>query len=156
MLFAKQKGKNLEGQINKIIRRKRKQVVGQLRKSKSFYFISPADSKIHRDIYIDSEDLLGAKPGDKVTVGKISKKEGSSRMLNPEGEVLEVLGEEGTLDADVISIAREFGIPTLFNKSVLREAEKINIEITKEEISKRIDFRNKNVFTIDPKDAKDL
>ena len=33
VLFAKQKGKNLEGQITKVIRRKRKQVVGQLRKS---------------------------------------------------------------------------------------------------------------------------
>jgi ribonuclease R len=153
VLFAKQKGKNLEGQITKVIRRKRKQVVGQLRKSKSFFFISPDDSKIHRDIYIDAEDLMGAKSGDKVTVGKIKW---DDRMLNPEGEVLEVLGEEGTFDAEVISIAREFGILTLFNKAVIREAEKINIEITSEEISERIDFRNKNVFTIDPKDAKDF
>lgn len=153
VLFAKQKGKNLEGQITKVIRRKRKQVVGQLRKSKSFFFISPDDSKIHRDIYIDAEDLMGAKPGDKVTVGKIKW---DDRMLNPEGEVLEVLGEEGTLDAEVISIAREFGILTVFNKTVIREAEKINMEITSEEIDKRIDFRNKNVFTIDPKDAKDF
>ena len=153
VLFAKQKGKNLEGQITKVIRRKRKQVVGQLRKSKSFYFISPDDSKIHRDIYIDVEDLLGAKPGDKVTVGKIKW---DDRMLNPEGEVLEVLGEEGTLDAEVISIAREFGILTVFNNDVIREAEKINIEITDVGIGNRIDFRNKNVFTIDPTDAKDF
>jgi ribonuclease R len=153
VLFAKQKGKNLEGQVTKVIRRKRKQVVGQLRKSKSFYFISPDDSKIHRDIYIDKEYLQGAQPGDKVTVGAIKW---DDRMLNPEGEVVEVLGEEGTLDAEVISIAREFGIPTLFNKKVIQEAEKTNIQITNEEISKRIDFRNKNVFTIDPKDAKDF
>lgn len=153
VLFAKQKGKNLEGQITKVIKRKRKQVVGRLRKSKSFYFISPYDSRIHRDIYIDAEDLLGAKPGDKVSVGKIKW---DDRMLNPEGEVLEVLGEEGTLDAEVISIAREFGIPTDFKRSVIQEAEKIKIEITDEEKSKRIDFRDKNVFTIDPKDAKDF
>jgi ribonuclease R len=153
VLFAKQKGKNLEGQITKVIKRKRKQVVGRLRKSKSFYFISPNDSRIHRDIYIDAEDLLGAKPGDKVSVGKIKW---DDRMLNPEGEVLEVLGEEGTLDAEVISIAREFGIPTDFKRSVFQEAEKIKIEITDEEKSKRTDFRDKNVFTIDPKDAKDF
>ena len=128
-------------------------MVGQLRKSKSFYFISPDDSKIHRDIYIDVEDLQGAKPGDKVTVGKIKW---DDRMLNPEGEVLEVLGKEGTLDAEVISIAREFGILTVFNNDVIREAEKINIEITDAEIDNRIDFRNKNVFTIDPTDAKDF
>ncbi|MBT8377756.1 MAG: ribonuclease R [Ignavibacteria bacterium] len=153
VFFAKQKGKNLEGQITKVIRRKRKQFVGQLRKSKSFYFISPDDVKIHRDIYIDREDLHGAKPGDKVTVGKINW---DDRMLNPEGEVVEILGEEGTLDAEVISIAREFGIPTAFSKSVLREAEEINISITEEDVNKRIDFREKNVFTIDPRDAKDF
>jgi exoribonuclease R len=56
-LFAKQKGKNLEGQITQVVKRKRKEFVGQLKKSKSFYFITPDDSKIHRDIYIDKEDL---------------------------------------------------------------------------------------------------
>ena len=153
VLFAKQKGKNLEGQISKVIRRKRKQFVGQLRKSKSFYFISPDDSKIHRDIYIDRGDLKGAKPGDKVTVGKIKW---DDRMLNPEGEVVEILGEEGTLDAEVVSIAREFGIPTVFKKAVIRESEKIEFVTTNEEVGQRIDFRDKNVFTIDPKDAKDF
>jgi ribonuclease R len=153
VLFAKQKGKNLEGQITKVIRRKKKQVVGLLRKSKSFYFISPDDSKMHRDIYIDKEDLHGAKPGDKVTVGKIIWED---RMLNPEGEVLEVLGKEGTLVAEVVSIAREFQIPTTFDKRVMKEVEKIEHGITDDIVSKRMDFRDKNVFTIDPKDAKDF
>jgi len=153
VLFAKQKGKNLEGQITKVIERKRKEIVGQLKKSKSFYFVTPDDPKIHRDIYVDAKSLKESKTGDKVAVGNISWED---RMQNPVGEIVEVIGKEGTLHAEVTSIAREFGIPFLFNEKTHLEAEKINFEIDEAEIGKRIDFRSKNVFTIDPVDAKDF
>jgi ribonuclease R len=153
VLFAKQKGKNLEGQITKIIERKRKEIVGQLKKSRSFYFVTPDDPKIHRDIYIDENSLKESKAGDKVAVGNISWED---RMQNPVGEVVEVIGKEGTLKAEVTSIAREFGIPFLFNEKILHEADNINLDISEYELNKRLDFRSKNVFTIDPVDAKDF
>ena len=153
VLFAKQKGKNLEGQITKVIERKRKEIVGQLKKSRSFYYVTPDDPKIHRDIYIDEKRLKDSKAGDKVAVGKISWED---RMQNPVGEIVEVIGKEGTLHAEVTSIAREFGIPFLFNEKTILEAENINLEISDEEINKRLDFRKQTVFTIDPVDAKDF
>ncbi len=153
VLFAKQKGKNLEGQITKVIERKRKEIVGQLKKSRSFYFVTPDDPKIHRDIYVDEKSLKESKAGDKVAVGNISWED---RMQNPEGEIVEVIGKEGTLHTEVTSIAREFGIPFLFTEKTHLEAEKINLEIDEEEIARRLDFRSKNVFTIDPVDAKDF
>jgi len=153
VLFAKQKGKNLEGQITKIIERKRKEIVGQLKKSKSFYFVTPDDPKIHRDIYIESKNLHNSKTGDKVAIGNISWED---RMLNPVGEIIEVIGKEGSLQAEITSIAREFGIPISFDKKTMQETESLSPEIGEEEITKRLDFRNKNVFTIDPIDAKDF
>ena len=152
-LFAKQKGKNIEGQIVNVVERKRKEYVGIIKKSKSFFFISPDDAKLHRDIYINESKLNGAVSGDKVVVGKVVW---DSSMLNPEGEVIEVLGKAGTHDTDIISIAREFDLKYKFPSSVLAEAESISTEIPKDEIKKRIDYRNKNVFTIDPEDAKDF
>ena len=152
-LFAKQKGKNIEGQIVNVVERKRKEYVGIIKKSKSFFFISPDDAKLHRDIYINESKLNGAVSGDKVVVGKVVW---DSSMLNPEGEVIEVLGKAGTHDTDIISIAREFDLKYKFPASVLAEAESISTEIPKDEIKKRIDYRNKNVFTIDPEDAKDF
>ena len=152
-LFAKQKGKNIEGQIVNVIERKRKEYVGIIKKSKSFYFISPDDPKIHRDIYIDESKLNGAKSGDKVVVGKLVW---DTSMLNPEGEVIEALGKAGTHDTEIISIARDFELKYKFPASVLAEAESISNRISKEEIKKRIDYRDKNVFTIDPEDAKDF
>ena len=153
VLFAKQKGKNLEGQITKVIERKRKEIVGQLKKSRSFYYVTPDDPKIHRDIYVNEKSLKKSKEGDKVAVGKIIWED---RMQNPVGEIVEVIGKEGTLKSEVTSIAREFGIPFSFDKKILHEAESISTEINADEISRRVDFREKNVFTIDPVDAKDF
>ncbi len=153
VLFARQKGKNIEGQIVKVIKRKREEVVGTLKKSKSFYFIEPDDPGIYRDIYIDKSNLAGAVEGDKVIIGNI---EWDSSMQNPEGKVIEVIGKAGSLDAEVISIAREFNLIYKFPPKVLHEANEISIRINEEEIKKRIDFRNKIVFTIDPEDAKDF
>ena len=59
-LFAKQKGKNIEGQIVNVIERKRKEYVGIIKKSKSFFFISPDDPKLHIDIDINESKLYGA------------------------------------------------------------------------------------------------
>ena len=152
-LFAQRKGKNKEGQIVNIIERKRKEIVGILRKSKSFYFVEPDETKIHRDIYVSSKKLNKAVDGDKVVVSKI---EWEQAQLNPEGVITEVLGKAGTYDTEIASIAREFGIRYKFNKAVIQTAEGLTNRISESEIEKRLDFRNKNVFTIDPKTAKDF
>lgn len=152
-LFAKQKGKNIEGQIVKVIERKRKEYVGVIKKSKSFYFMSPDDPKIQRDIYIDESKTAGAKTGDKVVVGNLLWE---NPLLNPEAEVIEILGKSGSQDTEIISLAREFDLKYKFNSEVLLDAENIESKISKDEIKTRLDFRNKNVFTIDPEDAKDF
>lgn len=153
VLLAKQKGKNVEGQVVSVIERSRKEVIGVLKKSNSFFFIVPDDPKIHRDIYIDKDKLNGAKQGEKVVVGKIAW---DTSMLNPEGEILEVIGEAGSHDAEIISIAREFNLNYKFSPPIQNEASSIELKITPEIENERIDFREKNVFTIDPEDAKDF
>jgi len=152
-LFANKKGKNIEGQIINVIKRNKEEIVGTLRKSKSFYFVKPDDNLFYRDIYIDKEDLSGAVEGDKVIAGKINW---DSSLLNPEGKIIEVIGKAGSPDADVISIAREFELPYKFSHNVLDEAEAVSEKIPDKEIKGRLDYRDKIVFTIDPEDAKDF
>lgn len=152
-LLAKQKGKNLEGQVTNILFRKKVEIPGVLKKTKAFYFVTPDDPSIHKDIYINSTTLQGAKKGDKVLVGKI---DWDTTKHNPEGEIVEVFGPKDSLDTEVISIAREFNLAYKFSKSCLKEAENISIEVTEDELKRRIDFREKVVMTIDPYDAKDF
>ncbi len=153
VLFANKKGKNFEGQIVKVIDRNKKEIVGTLKKSKSFYFVKPDDTSIHKDIYIDKTDLAGAEEGDKVIAGHILW---NNSMLNPEGKIIEVIGKAGSFDAEIASIAREFNIIYKFPPKVIHEANEIELNITPDEIKKRKDYRNKIVFTIDPEDAKDF
>ncbi|HEY6906150.1 MAG TPA: ribonuclease R, partial [Ignavibacteriaceae bacterium] len=152
-LFAHKKRKNIEGQIIKIVKRKREEIVGTLKKSHSFWFIKPDDLKIHRDIYINPDKLNGAKIGDKVIVGNIVW---DTSMLNPEGDVVQSLGKTGSFDTDIASLAEEFHLPYRFSKEVIHEAESISLNISDEDLNKRVDYRNKIVFTIDPVDAKDF
>ena len=124
VLFAKQKGKNLEGQIIKVIERRRQEIIGTLHKSKSFYFVNPDDHRIHRDIYIPKINLKNAKENDKVIVGII---EWEKSMINPEGVIIEVLGKEGSLDAELAAIAKEFNLPNKFPDNVLDETKSIEL-----------------------------
>jgi ribonuclease R len=152
-IFASQKGKNIEGQIINVIKRKREQIVGTLKKNKSLYFVQPDEREIHKDIYVEANHLLKAKVGDKVAVGGI---EWTNSKLNPVGRIEEVLGKAGNYSTEIMSIAKEFGLPNKFAPALLTEMESTAYKTTTAEIKKRVDFRSKNVFTIDPVDAKDF
>jgi ribonuclease R len=152
-LFAKQKGKNLEGQITRILKRKKVEIPGILRKTKSFYFVAPDDPSIHKDIYVDPAKLKGARKGDRVVASNI---DWDDPVRNPEGEIIEVLGKESSPDSDIIALVREFNLKHTFSEECLKEAEEVEVEVSEEELNNRIDFRDANVITIDPYDAKDF
>lgn len=152
-LFAKRKGKNIEGQITSVVSRKRQNIVGTLKRSHVSYFVKPDEPEIHRDIYVDKENLKGAKVGDKVIVANIIWE---TSLLNPEGEIIELIGKAGTKDTELSAIAYEFNLPFKFSQKTLNEAENISDKFSKDELKARIDFRDHNVFTIDPVDAKDF
>jgi ribonuclease R len=152
-LLAQSKGKSLEGEIVKIIERSKNEVIGTLHESGSFFFVVPDESVFHKDVFIPKSKLKNAKDGDKVVVGKIKWE---NPAYHPEGEVLEILGRAGTYDVEIAALAREFDLPYRFPRKVLKEAEKISSVIPPSEIKKRKDLRKENIFTIDPKDAKDF
>lgn len=142
-----------EGRVERVIKRAHTQVVGRFEKSKNFGFVIPDDRRLSRDLYIHEKDSMGAETGDKVVV-KITKY--SEQNRNPEGKIVEVLGQAGTNEAEIQSIIKMHGLPEEFPKKVLRQAERIELDIPKEEIDRRKDFRDDIVVTIDGSDAKDL
>lgn len=152
-LFARKRGKNFEGQIIDIIKRKREEIVGILHRTDSFYFVEPDDASFHRNIYIAPAKLKGAEVGDKVLVHNLAW---PNPNLNPEGEIKESLGKAGSYDTEIASIALQFDLSYKFSKKVLKESESIPEEIPQEEIKNRLDLRQKDIITIDPKDAKDF
>ena len=152
-LLSNKRGKNIEGKIVKIIRRKFNEVIGSVIKRKTDYFVESNDKSIHAKFFIAKENLNGAKSGDLVIIRDIIWEHNSS---TPEGRIMEVLGKTDSFGADTAAIAHEFDIQTQFPKSVEKELNQLSTIIDQEEISTRLDLRDENIFTIDPIDAKDF
>jgi ribonuclease R len=153
LLFPKRKGHKNEGQIVEILERKKTHYVGVLEVSKNFGFVIPDSQLMPYDIFIPKSKLKKAKTGQKVLVNITDWPQHSN---NPFGEIVEVLGNPGDNDVEMKSILADFDFPLSFPDKVLAEAEKISLNIPKEEIARRKDYRKVWTITIDPVDAKDF
>ena len=142
-----------EGAIIKVLEREITKVVGEFQSNKTFGFVIADEKKFNQDIYIPKKYFSGAKDGDKVVV-QITIWPQAGRK--PEGKIIEVLGPKGEKEVEILSIIRAHGLPEEFPKKVLEEAQKVAVPIPQEEIDRRLDIRDLNIFTIDGEDAKDL
>ena len=142
-----------EGAIIKVLEREITKVVGEFQSNKTFGFVIADEKKFNQDIYIPKKYFSGAKDGDKVVV-QITVWPQAGRK--PEGKIIEVLGPKGEKEVEILSIIRAHGLPEEFPKKVLEEAQKVAAPIPQEEIDRRLDIRDLNIFTIDGEDAKDL
>jgi len=144
-------GSSREGAIVKVVQRSTKQVVGIFEKSRNFGFVVPDDNALGTDIFISKSNFGKAKNHQKVVV-KITKY--PRKGMKAEGKIIEVLGYEDETGVDMLSIIKEYNLESEFPKAVLEEAKRVS----KREINKgnRVDLRDKEIFTIDGEDAKDL
>ena len=142
-----------EGAIIKVLEREITKVVGEFQSNKTFGFVIADEKKFNQDIYIPKKYFSGAKDGDKVVVQITIWPQA---VRKPEGKIIEVLGPKGEKEVEILSIIRAHGLPEEFPKKVLEEAQKVAVPISQEEIDRRLDIRDLNIFTIDGEDAKDL
>lgn len=142
-----------ECEVLKVIERKRTEVVGTFKQTGHFAFVVPDDKRITQDIYVPEENFGGAKNGDKVVVS-IDRFE--DRKASPEGRVLRVIGPGNDPAIRVLSLALSMDVRSDFPPVVEQEAERIPDTLPADEIARRLDLREKRVFTIDPVDAKDF
>lgn len=152
-VFPRRRNGKLEGEVTKIIERKRTSFVGVVQMQKNFAFVLPSDRRIYTDIFVSKNDINNAKDGDKVLV---RIKDWKGKSSSPYGVIEKILGKPGEHSTEIHSILAEYGLPYEFPHEVEEYAKNLDTSITSEEISKRKDFRNVLTFTIDPKDAKDF
>lgn len=142
-----------EGKVIKIIKREVTRIVGLFQENKSFGFVVSDDKKFNQDIFIPKRFFAGAKNDDKV-VCEITVWPQENRK--PEGKIIEVLGQKGERGVEIDSIIRAHGLPEEFPKKVIEEANHVAEQDLGDEIGRRVDLRDLNIFTIDGADAKDL
>src|SRR6058998_943269 len=146
-----------EGRVIRILERAHDTIVGTLQRSRNFYYVVPDDPRFVHDIYVhperDQQPGTSANVGDKVVV-RLEPWE--SRHVNPEGEIIEVLGPASAPGVDVLSIIRKYHLPAEFPKDVLDQAERISEKIGSRQLESREDLRKEFIVTIDPDDARDF
>jgi ribonuclease R len=159
-----------EGRVIRILERAHDTIVGTLQRSRNFYYVVPDDPRIVHDVYVgqvskspQDEPAVAGLPlatskvapqvGDKVVV-RLEAWE--SRHVNPEGEIIEVLGPASAPGIDLLSIIRKYHLPTEFPRDVLDQAKGIPETIDARQFDGREDLRREFIITIDPDDARDF
>jgi ribonuclease R len=143
--------------VIRILERANKTLTGTLKRSHVFYYIIPSDPRIIQDILVPdpAASNLNPKPqiDDKVVV---ELKPWEQRHINPEGEILEILGKTHTAYAEYQAILHQYSLNPEFPKAVLEEVKKLPAKVPAKDLKNRVDLRKTFVMTIDPQDAKDF
>jgi ribonuclease R len=142
-----------EGEIVRVIKRAKENYIGYIFKEKEMYFVKVEYAGVEKEIHIKKSSLNGAKKGDKVVVDIFEDPKDNNKL---HAKVIEILGAKGEYDTELATLAFELKLPYKFPGEVIAEAESISDKISEKELKGRLDYRNKNVFTIDPEDAKDF
>src|SRR5213595_1187115 len=154
--YARTKGRR-EGRVIRILERAHDTIVGTLQHSRNFYYVVPDDPRIVHDVYVQVPPRapLPKVPtrGDKVVV-RLEAWE--SRHVNPEGDIIELLGPASAPGVDMLSIIRKYHLPTDFPRDVLDEVNRISETVDARKLDGREDLRKKFIITIDPDDARDF
>lgn len=141
-----------EGRIIKVIKRNFDPIVGEVIVIDGDYFVRP-DRK-GTDIYIPRDKLGGAVEGHKVVVTPL--KDGK-RI----GEITKIIGHKNDVGIDILSFVYEYNFRPEFPNEVMDELEDIPLFLDEEEINKELslgrrDLRDREIFTIDGADTKDI
>ena len=153
ILQEKEKGKSMEGKIVKIRIHEKDTVVGTFQNNKNFGFVVPDDKSFGTDIFISKNNFGKARNNHKVLVKIIKYPE---KGKNAEGKVIEVIGGVNEAGVDMLSLIKEYSLPSKFPDEVIKEAKAKGNKINPKHIKNRVDLRDNIIFTIDGEDAKDL
>lgn len=147
-----------QGEVVEIVSRAKTKFVGVIdsKATSNGCFLVADSHKMYVDIFLPADECKKAKYDDKVYV-ELTKWQKDRK--NPEGKILEVIGQKGKHEVEMRAIVLDKGFDTDFPPKVLNEAKELKAKwspIPKEEIENRTDLRHLTTFTIDPADAKDF
>jgi ribonuclease R len=143
--------------VIRILKRAHTTIPGTLEQGRHATYVIPDDPRIIQDILVPDPANSGILPipqkGDKVVV---KLHEWKQRHLNPEGEIIEVLGRTHEPDAEFKAILYKYDLHPQFPAAVEKQTKSIPDKVQPEDIGQRQDCRELFTFTIDPDDAKDF
>lgn len=141
-----------EGEVMRILSLCTDEVTGTVMQRGKTVFVRPA-SKKYPDLIIPKNRTLDARSGDRVAVKVMFRGDG---RLSAQGAITQIFGRNGTMEASIAAILHENGITVPFPDEVLRQADACGDTVDPAEAARRMDLREKLIFTIDGDDARDF
>jgi len=141
------------GEITNVLQRQREEFVGNVEEYKGKLYLVPDNTRIHTNFIVNKSD---SKTIGKKVIIKITNWGNKELYSLPTGEVIDILGDAGNPDIEILAVIKNFELPLEFPEDVIKELKDISNVINKEDIDKRIDLRHLGSFTIDPISAKDF
>ncbi len=175
-----------EGRIVRPVTRAHPTVVGIFHYGHRRNYVTPFDSKVTQEVVIPSGmEYPAPEPFEKSEAASSPRKKSVHRVLggearlsqwddldgvvvdveitdwptptqSPRGRVIEILGREDDFGVDVEITIRKFHLPHRFPAAVLQEAQSPSPIIPSPELSRRRDFRDLPIVTIDGETARDF
>lgn len=146
------RGHKREGEVLRILSLCTDEVTGTVMQRGKTVFVRPA-SKKYPDLIIPKNRTLDARSGDRVAVKVMFRGDG---RLSAQGAITQIFGRNGTMEASIAAILHENGITVPFPDEVLRQADACGDTVDPAETARRMDLREKLIFTIDGDDARDF
>lgn len=141
-------GDKTEGRIVKVIERNEDAFVGTVYFKDDKCMVHP-DKRGMFDIEIMEEYKKGLVEGHKVLVRPVS----GTKYL---GTIVHVIGHKHDVGVDILSFVYQNGFMPKFPDEVLESIKDMPDSVSEEEISGRLDLRDRVIFTIDGADTRDI
>lgn len=150
----KKDGRRKEAKVVAILEHSITRLVGTYDKSKNRYgFVIPDNQKLVRDIFVPFEHSMDAVSGHKVVCEIVDY---GNEYKSPEGRIVEILGHSNEPGVDILSVVKDFNLPTEFPEKVMNRLSNINDYVTEADMNMRRDLRGLLMVTIDGEDTKDI
>lgn len=139
-----------EGKVVRILKHDDTNLIGEVYFDKNQECYVKPDKAEYKDIYIPQNLTKGAVAGHKVLIRPIQ--EGNHYY----GEILKIIGHKNDVGVDILSYVYQYDFDPIHSDEVLKAVEKIPNEVLEEEYHGRLDLTDKEIFTIDGEDTKDI
>ena len=141
----------LEGRVLKIVKRNLNNLVGQIKYIHGKPFMMLEDKR-NITIEIEPNSAKNCVEGTVVLVTVIREKTKNYYFA----KVSNIIGHKDDAGVDILTIAYKHEIYPDFSEKAMQEAENIETEVNPKELEGRRDLTEKEIFTIDGVDTKDI
>ncbi len=150
VLVVKSRGDRAEGRVVQVLERGITRLVGLYVAGAPTGLVNPEDDRLPYSVVVRREQSNGARNGEAVVVEITRFKEGG----NPEGRIIEVLGNPAEARVQIEIAIRSFNLPHRFAPELLSWVEELDDQIGPE--PGRLDLREIAHVTIDSESARDF